>query len=187
MEDWADEILAVADEVTGPEPPVVVGHSMGGFAAIQAAATSGERMKGIIIVDSPVRTASPEEEASRQGMFATVRTYESRAAALARFRPVPDQPGLLPFVIDHLARTSIRPAGDGWSWKFDPACFAATGRPQPELLSQVSCRVALLRSEFGLVTPDIGTFMYEKLGRKRRWSKYRSPTTTSCSISRCRW
>lgn len=163
--DWADEVLAVADRVTGAEPPVVAAHSMGGFAAICAAATSGNRLKGVIIVDSPVRTMSPEEEASREGRFATVRTYLSRSAALARFRPVPDQPNPLPFVVDHVARTSVRPVGDGWSWKFDPACFAGRGSPDPDLLSLVTCRVALLRAQFGLVTPDIGAFMYEKLGR----------------------
>ncbi|MEC7144654.1 MAG: alpha/beta hydrolase, partial [Actinomycetota bacterium] len=27
------------------------------------------------------------------------------------------------------------------------------------------CRVALLRCEYGLVTPDIGDYMYEQLGR----------------------
>src|SRR4029077_7968607 len=32
-------------------------------------------------------------------------------------------------------------------------------------LSQVDCRLALLRSEHGLVTPEIRAFMYEKLGR----------------------
>ena len=33
------------------------------------------------------------------------------------------------------------------------------------LLCQVRCRLALLRSEFGLVTLDIGVEMYEALGR----------------------
>ncbi len=32
-------------------------------------------------------------------------------------------------------------------------------------LDQVNCRLALLRSEYGLVTPEIGAFMFEKLGR----------------------
>jgi len=32
-------------------------------------------------------------------------------------------------------------------------------------LPEVTCRLALLRSERGLVTPDIGRSMYEKLGR----------------------
>ena len=32
-------------------------------------------------------------------------------------------------------------------------------------LARVRCRFALLRSEHGLVTPDIGASMYEVLGR----------------------
>jgi pimeloyl-ACP methyl ester carboxylesterase len=38
---WAREVLAVAQETAQSEPPVVVADSMGGYAAIQAAATSG--------------------------------------------------------------------------------------------------------------------------------------------------
>ena len=34
-----------------------------------------------------------------------------------------------------------------------------------ELLERVTCRVALFRAEHGLVTPEIGQFMYERLGR----------------------
>jgi pimeloyl-ACP methyl ester carboxylesterase len=163
--EWAREILAVAGELTGPEPPVVVAHSMGGLAAIRSAATSGDRMKGVIIVDSPVWDFSPEEEAAREGVFGPLRVYPTLEAALARFHPVPDQPNSLPYVIDHVARTSVHEVPGGWSWKFDPAFHDGFERPDPDLLSQVSCRVALLRAEFGLVTPDIGTFMYEKLGR----------------------
>jgi len=32
-------------------------------------------------------------------------------------------------------------------------------------LSRISCRLALLRSENGLVTEDIGAYMFDKLGR----------------------
>jgi pimeloyl-ACP methyl ester carboxylesterase len=163
---WAREIIAVAAELTGPEPPVVVAHSMGGLAAIRAAATSGDRMKGVIIVDSPVWDFSPEEAAARdQGVFGPLRVYPTIEAALARFHPVPDQPDSLPYVIDHVARTSAHQVPGGWSWKFDPAFHDGFERPDPNLLSVVSCRVALLRAQFGLVTPDIGTFMYKKLGR----------------------
>lgn len=30
----------------------------------------------------------------------------------------------------------------------------------------MTCRVALFRAEDGLVTPDIGAYMYERLGRR---------------------
>jgi pimeloyl-ACP methyl ester carboxylesterase len=163
---WAHEILAVADHSAQTEPPVVVAHSMGGYAAIQAAATSGDRLKGIIIVDSPVRAPSPEEEeAAHRSAFGPLRLYPTEQAALDRFHPVPDQPHSLPYVINHVARASTREAADGWTWKFDPLFTQRADPVKPETLSRVSCRVALLRAEFGLVTADIGGFMYQMLGR----------------------
>ena len=55
---------------------------------------------------------------------------------------------------------------DGFTWKFDPIVFR---REQPraahEILPKVGCRLALFRAEFGLVTPDIGEYMYELLDR----------------------
>ncbi len=35
-----------------------------------------------------------------------------------------------------------------------------------DLLDEVACRVALFRAEDGLVTSDIGAYMYERLGRR---------------------
>ena len=164
---WAQEILAVAGAGAGSEPPVVVGHSMGGKATMQAAALAGSRLRGIIIVDSPVEAAtSPEEEqAGRRSAFGPLRLYPTVEAALERFHTVPDQPGSLPYVIDHVARVSLRPADGGWTWKFDPNFTVRGGQVEPATLSRITCRVALLRAEHGLVTPDIGSFMYEQLGR----------------------
>lgn len=164
---WAEEILAVAGALTSHEHPVVVGHSMGGKATMKAAATAGGRLKGIVIVDSPVEAdSSPEEDqANRKSAFGPLRLYPSVAAALERFRTVPDEPGSLPYVVDHVARTSLRAADGGWTWKFDPNFAVRGGQVEPATLSRISCRVAILRAEFGLVTPDIGTFMYEQLGR----------------------
>jgi hypothetical protein len=64
-----------------------------------------------------------------------------------------------------VARTSVRPATGGWTWNFDPKFTERADPVVPVTLSRVSCRVALLRAEFGLVTADIGSFMYEQLGR----------------------
>jgi pimeloyl-ACP methyl ester carboxylesterase len=162
---WADEIVAVAEHAGITGRPVVIAHSMGGWVAITAAAEHGEALDGIVVLDSPVRVRAPEEEAAAEGAaFGPKRVYPSLDAALARFRTVPDQPTSLPYVLDHVARTSVRKVEGGWTWKFDPKIF---DRPVPtgELLRQVRCRVALFRSEHGLVTPDIGAYMYEQLGR----------------------
>ncbi len=162
---WAREIVAVAEHSGITDRPVVIGHSMGGWVAITAAAEQGDALDGIVILDSPVRRRAPEEEAAAEGAaFGPLRTYPTLEAALARFRTVPDQPTSLPYVLEHVACTSVRRVEDGWTWKFDPRIF---DRPVPtgELLAQVRCRVALFRSEHGLVTPDIGAYMYEQLGR----------------------
>lgn len=162
---WAREVVEVAEHAGIEGPPIVVGHSMGGWVAICAAADYGDHLAGIVVLDSPVRRQAPEELAAAQGVaFGPLRTYPTLEDALARFRTVPDQPTSLPYVLDHVARTSVRKVEHGWTWKFDPRIF---DRPVPtgELLRRVRCRMALFRSEHGLVTPDIGAYMYEQLGR----------------------
>ena len=88
---------------------------------------------------------------------------------MQRFRTVPPQPHYLDYVVDHVARRSLRPVDGGWQWKFDRRIFEqfAGGMRGIALpyLSEIRCRFALLRSEQGLVTPDIGNSMYEALGR----------------------
>jgi hypothetical protein len=65
----------------------------------------------------------------------------------------------------HIAETSLREVPGGWSWKFDPAMFGRK-MPRPELLERVHVRVALFRSQCGLVTTEIGDHMYQMLGRR---------------------
>lgn len=163
---WADEIAALATACPSEQPPVVVAHSLGGFAAFCAAARYGERFEGIIVVDSPIRQPSPEERAGRNHeAFGPLRLYPSSDDALSHFRTVPDQPVLLPYVVDHVRRHSIRQVEGGWTWKFDPTFFDHIGEVGPEILAAISCRVAVLQAQNGLVTPDVGRHMYELLGR----------------------
>ncbi|HZQ84269.1 MAG TPA: alpha/beta hydrolase, partial [Acidimicrobiales bacterium] len=150
--------------------PVVVGHSMGGFVTIATAALHGHGLAGVIICDSPVTAPDPEVESFRlKEAFGRPRTYSSVEEALVRFRTVPPQDHYLDYVIDHVGRRSLKPVEDGWQWKFDRHIFEqfAEGMRSIALpyLEGVRSRFALLRSENGLVTPDVGNFMYEALGR----------------------
>jgi len=170
LEQWADEVMAVADDAGIDGPPVIVGHSMGGFVTIATAALHSERLAGVIVLDSPVAEPDLEVGAARAGQaFGVPRIYPSVAEALARFRTVPPQDRYESYVMHHVARRSVRSVEGGWSWKFDhnlfsafPTSIRAVALPY---LPEVSCRFALLRAELGLVTPDIGDSMYEKLGR----------------------
>ena len=164
LDGWAEEVRAVATAggITGP--PIVIGHSMGGFVALRAAGLFGTELEGIVVIDSPVQDISPEDQAARQQRaFGPLRVYPTREAAIGRFHPMPDQP-TLPYVLHHVADTSVRAVDGGWSWKFDPAVF---GRAQgtPQLLRQLDCRVALFYAEHGIVPPQTSELMYDSLGQ----------------------
>lgn len=170
LEQWTREVLAVAGAAGIDGAPVLIGHSMGGFVTIATAALHPRQLAGVIVCDSPVTAQDPEVRAhTSRDAFGQLRTYPTLDEALARFRTVPEQENNLDFVIDHVARRSLHHVDGGWQWKFDPHIFESFGRGMrgiaKPLLSKVDCRLALLRSEFGLVTPDIGDEMFEALGR----------------------
>ena len=164
---WTREVIAVAEDAGFDGPPIVVGHSMGGFVTITAAVEFGDRLAGAVVLDSPVRRPDPEEvEGARGKAFRNPKIYPDVETALRHFRTVPDQPTSLPYVMDHIGRESLKEVPDGVTWKFDPVIFQrTTPRATHEVLPKVRCRLALFRAEHGLVTPDIGEYMYELLGR----------------------
>lgn len=161
---WVDELMAVIADggITGP--PIIIGHSMGGFVTLRAANRFGDGIAGAITIDSPIRTRTPEEEAAAQHKaFGPLRVYPDREEILKRFRPIPDQ-DMLPYVRAYIAETSIREVEGGWSWKFDPQIFGRASLA-PAMLTRLDCRVALFRAEHGLVSEDMGAMMYDRLGR----------------------
>ncbi|HEX3332750.1 MAG TPA: alpha/beta hydrolase, partial [Acidimicrobiales bacterium] len=107
-EQWADEVIAVATSADAgfSGMPVVVGHSMGGFITIVTAARHSDRLAGVIVCDSPVAEADPEIRA--HDAFGRPRTYPTIDAAVARFRTVPPQEHYLDYVVDYVARHSLK-------------------------------------------------------------------------------
>ncbi len=165
LDAWCDEVVAVAGDADMAGPPIVIGHSMGGFVALASAATRGDRIAGAVILDSPVRRPDPEMETTTRSQFANPKVYPDIATAVARFRTVPEQDHYEPYLMSHVAANSLREVEGGVTWKFDPSIFQTPRSTANELLSQVTCRIALFRAEQGLVTADIGAYMYEQLGR----------------------
>jgi pimeloyl-ACP methyl ester carboxylesterase len=163
LDAWAHEILAVVADAGLDAPPVVIGHSMGGLVSLRLAALVGSRIEGAVVVDSPIRDIAPEQQAARrQRIFRQLHVYPTREAALARFRPVPDQP-VLGYIADHVAATSVRQADGGWTWKWDPRVFAMAEPAMP--LSRLDCRVALFRAEHGILSAEMSDVTYDRLGR----------------------
>jgi pimeloyl-ACP methyl ester carboxylesterase len=170
LDQWADEVMGVAAAAGMVGRPLIVGHSMGGFVTIVTAARYSEDLAGVIVCDSPVTAPDPEIDAARLGQaFGTPRVYPTEAEALARFRTVPPQDNYLDYVMADVAARSLQTVDGGWSWKYDNRVFEGQhANPRAiarEYLEAITCRLALLRAENGLVTEDIGQFMYEMLGR----------------------
>ncbi|GAC1587210.1 MAG: alpha/beta hydrolase [Acidimicrobiales bacterium] len=170
LEQWTQEVVAVARAGSIAEAPVVIGHSMGGFVTTATAALHGDRLAGVIVCDSPVTEPDPEVASYRlKQEFAGSRVYETKAEAIARFRTVPPQAHYLDFVMEHVAGHSLHAVDGGWTWKFDRRIFEQFGGTMRGIalpyLRNVKCRYALLRSEYGLISADIATSMFEALGR----------------------
>ncbi len=167
VDNWTEEVLAVTQGAGMEGPPVVIGHSMGGFVATATAVKAGADIAGMIILDSPIVAEDPEVEAARIGKaFGAPKVYPDVETAVGRFKTVPPQDNYQPHIFRYVAERSLREVEGGVSWKFDPLLFRAVSRSRAaELLPRVSGRVALIRSEFGLVTPEVGAIMYDALGR----------------------
>jgi pimeloyl-ACP methyl ester carboxylesterase len=143
---------------------------MGGFVTIATAALHADRLDGVIICDSPVTQPDPEVEQFRlRKAFGVPRTYANAEEAIARFRTVPPQANYLDYVMANVAAHSLKPVEGGVKWKYDPQIFQQFARGMRGIarpyLHQIRCRLALLRSEHGLVTETIGQFMFESMGR----------------------
>lgn len=157
---WVREVLAASTYANPSTRPVIVGHSMGGWVAATAALQFGSDLNGIVVVDSPLRDDAPEERLLRNRNQPR-RGYHTRDEIIGRFRPVPSQRVVLPYVASYIAEASVVKRHDGWHWKFDPAIFtedalteAPTDRPTLEyIIERMACRVAYLRCEDGSV-PD---------------------------------
>ena len=63
-----------------------------------------------------------------------------------------------------MAETSVRAAGGGWTWKFDPRIFVRS-HFGAALLTRLDCRVALFRAEYGILSRQMSEVMYDRLGR----------------------
>ncbi|MEO0606889.1 MAG: alpha/beta hydrolase, partial [Pseudomonadota bacterium] len=95
------------------------------------------------------------------------RAYASLEAALARFRLAPPQPCENHYIVDYIARHSLKQieneAGQiGWNWKFDPYMLVNFdfGRVTADVIGKITCQMAMMRgADSALVDDRIWDFM----------------------------
>ena len=153
---FTDEQLAVCEDAglfENDAKPTMVAHSFGGFIAMHTGSKHSDKFAGIMIVDSPVRPPDDDWDGPPQRARGN-KTYTTLEGALARFRLAPPQPCENHYIVDYIARHSLKQVTmesgqDGWTWKFAPFIwrqFEAMAEPK-DMLRAISCPLAIMRGE----------------------------------------
>ena len=167
---FGEEIIAVAEDSgffdNRPSNLIICGHSLGGYMSIHAANLASEDIKGVIMIDSPIRP--PHFDYSNHqgsGPIRKRKTYPDKKTILERFKLAPDQPTDFPFVIDYIAKNSIQEVNGGFEWKFDDTLFSKLGYPHMPKNNAFNllCPLGFIYGEnSALVTEPILNYMKSK-------------------------
>lgn len=165
---FAHELISVCEDAGFQRDTVVIGHSFGGFVALKTGLLYGGKLKGVVLVDAPVRP--PDYEWERDPKYSPIqpkKVYPDLETALSRFRLVPAQPCENVFIVDYLARHSLARVAGGWSWKFDDQFFSGFKIGNlSEDLSNLAVRVGVIYGENSqLFSQDVVDYMFKVLDR----------------------
>jgi pimeloyl-ACP methyl ester carboxylesterase len=152
---FAREIWAVCEAAELGPNPFIAGHSFGGYAALEACHHYDGKVGGLILMDF---TVAPPEQFLEWGLRAEkeggkpgrkLQIYSDKDTALGRFRLLPEQSGVHPAVLRHMAEYGLKQVEGGWTWKFDPSLFdfMAMGIEQRDKYAALSCRSAVILGE----------------------------------------
>lgn len=172
MEQFGREALAVAEATgmfEGPVAPVVLGHSAGAGPTALLSDRIGDRLSGIVILDSGIRP--PEMMPPQPPPRDSSRVYPTLEEALAAYRFAPPQRSELLYVVDWIARHALKPVEGGWTWRFDPKLFSqvrASGAWHHLLAAR--CPVAFINgSRSPLTPPDRVAYVRAQLPKGTRF------------------
>jgi pimeloyl-ACP methyl ester carboxylesterase len=164
----AQEMRAVIADAGLGSRPIVVGHSFGGLVTTKYAFEHGDELGGVVLVDTPI--GSPEEElahpiAPPQSIYA--RTYDALEKALAHFHLLPPQSCANEYIVEFIARHSLRRVAGGWTWKFDPKALGDHPLDEPfrHYLRGARCRMGLIYGQrSALVSRETASYMATEMG-----------------------
>ena len=135
----------------------LVGHSFGGYMSMRFAADYGNLVDGIVIVDSPIYKPEVNLTKAPRRALNIERFYPSFEIALERFKLLPPQSCSNEYIVEFVARHSIRKKERGWTWKFDIGAMGGSRWEEPfdQHLKNSKSRMALIYGEHSaLVNKD---------------------------------
>lgn len=145
----AREAVSAAGLNAGSTPPIIIGHSMGGMIGL-AAATGDIPFRALVTIDSPVEMDMQQLGAIRARApkpRSEHRSFPTLAEGLASFRLSPPQPCSNDFIVDYIARHSLKQVESGWQWNFDPQRVTMDATQTESLLGKLDCPMAYIYGE----------------------------------------
>lgn len=147
--------------------PIIVGHSYGGLISLATAAQFGTLFRGVVALDTPIFPPETDLEAQRPRVLKNDAFYTEQSTALGRFRLLPTQPCDNHYILDYIARHSLKPVEQngtsGWTWKLDPMLWEKMDGVEKGVwakLPSIPCPFAFFRGEESvLLTPEVKTNM----------------------------
>lgn len=145
----------------GPEKPWIVAHSIAGVPALlEAAGENGRRFGGLILVDSGY-VPNPAENPFQARSTWQNPSYATIEEGAARFRLRPKQECHNGWLVDFVARNSLREEADGrWFWRFDATADLSRGLPPDDeveaAVRSARCPLAFVWGEqSAIMTPAV--------------------------------
>ncbi len=137
------DIVGVLDHA-GFEKATLIGHSFGGGRVARACAEVPGRIERAVIIDSHMRLTD-EKRSTRPFEIGRRRIYPTLEAARARFRLVPPENRTAPYILDYVARHSLKEVEGGWTWKFDEHLMPKHDETKTtEVLAKISVPLTLI-------------------------------------------
>jgi len=119
LDTYADEVIAVAHSAGIRDSFTVIGHSFGAGIALKTATRFADRVNALIFLDAKVVPLPGESRPRSTSGFLPNPIYPDEATAVENFRVIPPQRCPNQYIIDHIARHSIKPEDGGWTLKAD--------------------------------------------------------------------
>jgi pimeloyl-ACP methyl ester carboxylesterase len=164
LEDWAAQVTAVARRWCSRRP-YLIGHSVGGLIAVQAAQTNPDVFGAALVLDTVLRRT---DEAvllrRRRTAERPPRTYHSLDSAVAEFvRRHPAASFVDESLLVEIGTRSHRRVAGGWQRAFDPRVF---GRPEvsEDFLRTARIPTMWVRAERGNVDDAMAAQIRSRLG-----------------------
>ncbi|HVN88844.1 MAG TPA: alpha/beta hydrolase [Candidatus Binataceae bacterium] len=127
--------------------PVLVGHSMGGHTVMAYTVDHSEKLRAMIVIDSPASYPQEAVEALRKIGEKPSRPYETLEDAIANFRTNPPQNMAKPEILQYVARLSFRRDEQGkWGHKMDRRTLIREPISVTKSLSRITCPALYIRA-----------------------------------------